>query len=638
MRLKLAGYLHLFATDYYALGSEGTLYESMKYPEQNFDKVYISATEPADKRSENASYFNNLGNAFKDQGRLDDAIACFQKAVEHNPDYAAAYNNLGNAHKFKNDLNSAVFYYQKAVQTNPQHADAYYNLGILYNENGRFQDAMSLYRLALWINPKFVEAHFNLGNTLRELGKLDEALQCYRMALEINPDYAEAYNGLGTVYQEQGKLNKAATCYQEHMHLQTAAGIEVKAALLLPVICESTRSIVDFRKTISSNIDKLNHKALHLKDPSREIGKTNFFLAYHGLNNRDLQEKIARFYLDICPELGWQTSLKHSRSSNDGKIKIGIISRHLRTHTIGHLNYGLIKHLDREKFHVTVFGFPGINDHLSTEIANAADQTVILPAQLSPARHVIARQSLDILLYLDIGMDPLTYFLSFSRLAPVQCTTWGHPDTTGIPNIDYYISSANAEPPGAQAHYTEKLILFNQFPMYCHRPQAPEPQLTRRHLNLPENSHLYACIQSLFKVHPDFDDIIAGILRRDPEGIILFFESQHGHWGKLLRERFTRRLPDVCERVRFLKRLSPEEYLAFLQIPDVILDTPHFGGGYTSLLAFAGGIPIVTWPGEFMRGRLTYAFYKQIGIMDSVAESINTYVDIACKLTNDRSW
>ena len=98
---------------------------------------------------------------------------------------------------------------------------------------------------------------------------------------------------LGTVYQEQGKLNRATACYQKHMHLQSAAGIEVKAALLLPVICESTRSIVDFRKTISSNIEKLNHKDLHLKDPSREIGKTNFFLAYHGLNNRDLQEKIA---------------------------------------------------------------------------------------------------------------------------------------------------------------------------------------------------------------------------------------------------------------------------------------------------------------------------------------------------------
>ena len=320
------------------------------------------------------------------------------------------------------------------------------------------------------------------------------------------------------------------------------------------------------------------------------------------------------------------------------KIKIGIISRYLRGHTIGNLNYGLIKHLDREKFHVSVLGFPGMKDKLSAEVADAADQTFILPAQLAPARQIISQQALDILLYLDIGMDPLTYFLAFSRLAPIQCTTWGHPDTTGIPNIDYYISSVSAEPPGAQAHYTEKLILFNQFPMYCHQPEAPEQQLTRRHLGLPEDSHLYACLQSLFKIHPDFDDIIAGILQRDPEGIILFFESKHAHWGKLLRERFARRLPDVYDRVRFLKRLAPDQFLAFLQIPDVILDTPHFSGGYTSLLAFAGGAPIVTWPGEFMRGRLTYALCKQMGIRDCVADKFEAYVNIALRLANDKAW
>jgi predicted O-linked N-acetylglucosamine transferase (SPINDLY family) len=451
-------------------------------------------------------------------------------------------------------------------------------------------------------------------------------------------NYTGAYNGLGTIFQEQGKIKEALTCYQQHMQIRPDDGIEVKASLLLPVICESSESIGDHRKRLSGNIDKLRRKKVHLQDPSKQVGGTNFHLAYQGLNNRQLHEKIARFYLEASPALGWQASLKQCRDRKDGKIKIGIISRYIGRHTIGYLNYGVVKYLNREKFHVTVFGFPGINDGLSADIADAADQMIILPAELSPARKIIARQAMDILLYLDIGMDPLTYFLAFSRLAPVQCTSWGHPDTTGIPNMDYYISSINAEPSGAQVHYTEKLILFNEFPMYCQRPQTSDKPVTRRQLDLPEDIRLYACIQSLFKVHPDFDDIIAGILLRDPKGIIVFFEGSHDHWGQLLRERFARRLPEVCQRLRFLKRLSREDFLAFLQIPDVLLDTPHFSGGYTSLLAFAEGTPIVTWPGEFMRGRLTYAWYKRMGIMDVVAENSDAYVDIACKLANDGDW
>jgi predicted O-linked N-acetylglucosamine transferase (SPINDLY family) len=232
-------------------------------------------------------------------------------------------------------------------------------------------------------------------------------------------------------------------------------------------------------------------------------------------------------------------------------------------------------------------------------------------------------------------MDPFTYFLAFSRLAPIQCTTWGHPDTTGIPNMDYYISSEKAEPPGAQDHYTEQLILFKQFPMFCHRPQAPRQRLSRKDFDLADGDHVYACTQNLFKVHPDFDQILAGILQLDPDASILLFEGKHPHWTKLLQERLVQNLGDHYQNLRFLRRLSETDFYAFLQIPDVILDTPHFSGGYTSLLAFAQGVPIVTWPGGFMRGRLTGSFYEQMGVMDCVADGFDTYVNIAVNLANN---
>ena len=156
------------------------------------------------------------------------------------------------------------------------------------------------------------------------------------------------------------------------------------------------------------------------------------------------------------------------------KIAVGIISRFLHQHTIGYLNSDLIKRINRDKFQVTVFRFRGKDDQLSEAINQAADVVIHLPDSLAEARRMIAEQALDILFYLDIGMEPLTYFLAFARLAPVQCTTWGHADTAGIPNLDYYLSSVHAEPPDAQQHYSEQLVLLNGFPMYCRYPEPPK--------------------------------------------------------------------------------------------------------------------------------------------------------------------
>src|SRR5947199_133897 len=86
----------------------------------------------------------------------------------------------------------------------------------------------------------------------------------------------------------------------------------------------------------------------------------------------------------------------------------------------------------------------------TTRIPRAADSVVTVPQDLAAAREAIARLELDVLFYQDVGLEPLSYFLAFSRLAPVQLTSFGHPDTTGIPNLDYFLSSSSYELPGAQ--------------------------------------------------------------------------------------------------------------------------------------------------------------------------------------------
>jgi protein O-GlcNAc transferase len=348
-------------------------------------------------------------------------------------------------------------------------------------------------------------------------------------------------------------------------------------------------------------------------------------------------QSIAKLHISACPELTFEA--EHCRSipaRKSGRLKIGFLSSYFREHSVGKLSRGFIEHFSRDLFEVIVFLLPGKKDAVTEAIVQSADKCILLNKNLKKDRVSIAKQELDCLLYLDIGMDPYSYFLSFSRFAPVQAMTWGHPDTTGIPNIDYFISSDLIEPPEASSHYTETLTHLSLMPTYLYRPEIPTQSYERSDFSLEDNGSLYIYPQTLFKLHPSYDATLAELLRRDHKGVLVFIDDgKGGHWNKLFIERLGRSYPDVVDRVTFVTKMHHKKFLGFLMLADAILDAPTFSGGVSSIEAFAMGAPIVTWPGEFMRGRVTAGYYKQMGLDDLIASDENEYVSLAMKLAHD---
>jgi predicted O-linked N-acetylglucosamine transferase (SPINDLY family) len=102
--------------------------------------------------------------------------------------------------------------------------------------------------------------------------------------------------------------------------------------------------------------------------------------------------------------------------------------------------------------------------------------------------------------------------------------------------------------------------------------------------------------------------------------------------------RFRKSIPDVAARIRFLPRLGQEDYFHLLALSDALLDPIHFTGGNSSFEGFAVGTPIVTLPSPFMRGRMTYALYRKMGILDCIAETPGEYAEIALRLGTDLPW
>ena len=299
---------------------------------------------------------------------------------------------------------------------------------------------------------------------------------------------------------------------------------------------------------------------------------------------------------------------------------------------------GLISKMPKDLFDVVVITTPVQNDPIARIIEEAADEIRYLSEDLFKAQQEIGLLELDVLLYAEIGMDVRTYFLAFARLAPVQCVTWGHPDTTGIPNLDTFLSSSLIEPLDAEEHYSERLHRFSMLPTYYLRHKIPERLKSRADFGFDEKQRIYFCPQSAIKFHPDVDDLFAQILREDEESKILLLEGAVANWSDQIRQRWRRTMGDLEARVVFLPRQTPEDFLALQAIADVILDTPHFSGGNTTFEAFTLGKPVVTLDSAFMRGRVSAGMYRTMEMEDCIAQSLNEYRQIALKLGTDPEY
>jgi protein O-GlcNAc transferase len=551
-------------------------------------------------------------------------------------------------------LREAQGIYRQVLQADPTRADAWLGAGVLAIDSGMRDAALKLLVRAVGLAPDNADARMHYAWALQDEKDFDAAAVQWRAACALRPGDAVWWESLGVVEQAAGYTGNAAEAYRRANELEPAAFREVKLATLVSPIPASRAAIAAERARMAAVLDKMlaANDVQPIPDPFLARLWTNFYLAYHGIGNRDLQTKTTAVYRRICPSLNYvaahcvQPGGTHKPKVSDskvrgGRIRVGLISKYLRNHSIGRTSRGLFSQLDCEQFEVTaIFIAPLVDDEFTQAIRRDCEHTVVDPRDLAVAREQIAALQLDVLFYQDIGMEPFTYFLSFARLAPVQCTSFGHPDTTGISTIDYFVSNDLYEPDGATADYSEQLFMLHNLGSlaYYYRPIPPSPLKPRAAFNLPADRPLYLCPQNLFKVHPDMDDLIAAILRRDPRGVVALVEGRVRSWSALLRNRWQQTIPDVQQRIVFVPRMREGDYLNLIALADVMLDTVHFNGMNTSLEALALGTPVVTLPGAFQRGRHTQAMYRKMGLEDLIATSADAYVDAAVRLANDGDY
>jgi protein O-GlcNAc transferase len=588
----------------------------------------------------------NLANALRTLGKLDEAAARYEQALAIDPKLGIAHYNLAATRKQQGGIEQAVAHYRRAVALMPNFAEAHNNLSNALRELGRFDEAVDHCERALALKPNFAGAHNNLGNALRELGRLDEALAHYERALAIDPSFAPAYYNCGVALRSKGKIADARASFERALKIRPDF-LEAKFALCmaqLPILYadepEVARARADYRQHLVALRDDVE-RSRSPGDLAEAVGAHQpFYLAYQGDNDRDLQALYGSLVCRIMAAR-YPPGAPPAPPREGEPVRVGIVSGFFREHSNWKIPIkGWLGRLDRRRFQI--FGYhTGAGQDAETKIAAAlCERFVQGPLPLDRWRQSILEDAPHVLIYPELGMDPRCAQLAAQRMAPVQCASWGHPETSGFPTIDYFLGSELMEPADAQDHYTEHLVRLPNLSIYYEPPVARPAALDRAELGLRATASVYWCGQSLSKYLPQHDPVFPRIAREAGDCQFAFIEFQGAaHVTDLLRTRLDRafaafgmRAADHCV---FLPRLDPDRFLAAMGQCDIFLDSIGWSGCNSTLESLAHDLPIVTMLGPLMRGRHTAAILQRMGVVETIAATIDEYVSTAVRLAKD---
>ena len=585
-------------------------------------------------------YIDEIIEDFK-SGNFDLAENKASLFLKKFPNNYFLHNISGAIFSSKKKYDEAIKCFQNAIKINPYIPEGYYNLGNSLLEMGRYEKSIKYFQKAIKIKPNYIKAHLNLGNVYVKLNDFQNAIAFYEKIIEIDDRNLDAYHKLAILYCDICKIEESQKNFKKLLKLEPNNILnKINQALLLLPIYKSKDEINLYRDMFISGLSKLQKYKYITDKPGSEVELNFYYLAYHNKNNLGILKKISKLFRKMIPSINYVSKNTFNKKKL-GKIKIGFISEFLTNHTVGKLFGGLIKNIDKTKFNVIIFHAENVKkSDIKNEIDVSADKVIELKNKISEQQIQVDNENLDIVFYPDLGMSPTTYFLAFSRFAPVQIASWGHTETSGIDTIDYFISSKLFENNKAQKNYSEKLICLDRVPTYFELPKKINKLKSRRELGLPENSNLYGCPQSLFKLHPDCDYTFSEILKKDSDGYIVLIESEGKgkFWSKILKNRWLKKFPILNQRVIFTKQLSQEDFFSLSNCVDVLLVPQNFGGGNTTLEAMIFGTPSITIEGDYLRTNITSGLYKQIKILNPpVVKNINEYINLAVKLARNKT-
>jgi protein O-GlcNAc transferase len=592
---------------------------------------------------------SNLGAVLRQQGRSQDALTPLRRAFAINPKSVAVCNLLGACLLDLGDAQGAARAFEAGTIAEPSNGDGWANLAAALSRIGDSDAALKFATKAAGMLPQSSSARSVLATVQLEKGQLGTALATFREAVALPNPSTQTLCAFGNALMRSGLCSEARQALTKAIELDgnNASARWALAMAWCQPIYEKADDIEPSRRAFNQSLGELQSwfKTAHRPDAFCAVGSNQpFFLAYQPFNNKELLSR----YGSICTD--WMASMQQPKSvaaaspaARDRKARIGFISAHIRDHSVWNaITKGWVMHLDKAKFETHLFQLDRTSDE-ATQLARAQatafiDQPNSLPTWIAAIRAA----DLDVLVYPEIGMDALTTQLASMRLAPVQAASWGHPETTGLPTMDLYLSAEELEPPGAEANYRERLVLLPGFGVHVDPLNPQIPDLDLHELGLPADEPLLLCPGAPFKYSALDDQVWARIARglhTGGGGWLVFFRSRSQTMDTLLesrlRDAFEREGVDFEAHVCVIPTLSRPKFYALMKRSALMLDTLGFSGFNTALQAIECGLPVLAHEGKFMRARLASAILRRLDLPELVAHTDEEFIAKAVRFASD---
>ena len=590
--------------------------------------------------------------------------------------------------------------------------------------------ARASFRAAIASDPTYARAYCNEGKLLylasgpRASAQGDAEQHAEALALMQRAAALGSAECAGTVADrlvEDGRVDEARAAYRSLAAGASAAGdrsralaLAIKRATALPPLLASRADLLTRRARCEHELFDLAAQAPalpRLADPLLADGSHLYFSVYHGFDERPLREALARVHRAASPSLSYVAPhvVARPRPRPGAPLRVGFASAHLRSHSVGKLLCGVVRRLG-----LRAHAFDVAAIFLGHAAGAAGDQgpcdfgdapgvrSVHVSSRLSPAVYeAIAALKLDVLVYGDVGLLTITYFLGFARLAPVQMAFWGHGVTTGMSTIDYFVlskamlpkatarrvalaaegppicASRNLRPHARPSErfdafyeFTESVLCFDGITTYFEPPPAPTPadeaeaaavlfHLVGDRWPTRDGFHYFAMPQYSSKHHPRMDPVLFKLLRRDSRAVVLLSAGRGGADGAtwtLLHGRLEasfaallggndREAAALAARVVALPFVRLPVLVALASRCAAVLDTFPSGSGVLALELLSAGVPVVALPAR-THLLLVSMLYEQLGFPRGAADDAGFlsaadeegYVALAVRLGTDAAF
>ncbi|MGB7258487.1 MAG: tetratricopeptide repeat protein [Pseudolabrys sp.] len=614
------------------------------------DEALANFDEALKHKANFAEGLNNRGATLATLGRDKEALDDFRRALKIKPDYPEALSNMANSLRLLGEYEEALAIVERALALRPNYAKGHNNRGTLLDTLKRSNEALECYERALAVDPNYADALSNRGRALRAIGRYEDALQSLNKAIEIKPNFAQAYFNRGAVLSDLNRYKEATANLEQAMLGNARMFVEPKFAVCiaeLPILYRDEAEIGVQRAAYEKRLLMLRDEINAVPSPGvllKGVGPFQpFYLAYQGQNDRELQSIYGSALCRVSDDIYPPVDLVAPPAPGE-PVRVGIVSGFFRLHSNWKIPIkGWLSQLDRKRFRLFGYHTGHSRDDETKFAASACERFVQGPLPVEKWRKEILADAPHVLIYPEVGMDEMCVKLAVQRLAPVQCNSWGHPDTSGFPTLDYYISSDMMEPPDGQAHYSERLLRLPNLSIYYEPPPIVPVQINRAELGLRDGTTAFWCGQSIFKYLPQYDDVFPRIAREADDCQFAFIQYQGARAvTDLFRERLERafaahglRWTDYCV---VLPRLDPNRFAAAIGQCDVVLDSIGWSGCNSTLEGLTHDLPVVTMPGTLMRGRHSAAILQMMGVAETIAPTTDDYVATAVRLAREPEW